>query len=209
MAVNTLKTIFWTFKNIKSIKNWKKRQFSPPSPEVIKHKIIINNNLENCLWIETGTYYGNTTKLLSGISKKTITIEADKYLHENTKKKLRYLKNIEFLYGNSENLLLTALESGLNYKNVCIYLDAHLCTDHIRQKNIFSHKNSETPILNELQLVEKYLQKFEKINILIDDIRLFDKNFQNYPNKKLIVDWCDKNQLSWSIEHDIMICRKL
>ena len=40
-------------------------------------------------------------------------------------------------------------------------------------------------------------------------MRLFDKNFQNYPNKKLIVEWCNKNQLSWSIEHDIMICKKL
>ena len=30
----------------------------------------------------------------------------------------------------------------------------------------------------ELTIIEKFLNKFEKIKILIDDIRLFDKNFQ-------------------------------
>ena len=47
------------------------------------------------------------------------------------------------------------------------------------------------------------------MNILIDDIRLFDSNFQNYPSKDLLVDWCKKNKLSWEIEHDIFICKKI
>tara|TARA_B100001115_G_C15767024_1_gene376131 strand:- start:411 stop:1007 length:597 start_codon:yes stop_codon:yes gene_type:complete len=195
-------------KNLRSIKNWKKRNFNSPSPEFIKHQIIRNNNLENSVWIETGTYYGETTKLLSRISNKTVTIEADEFLYKNTKDRMESYKNVEFLNGKSEDLLLSSIQSNLNFKNICIYLDAHLCSDHLRNKNTFGNENNATPIKLELEIIEKFLSNFEKVNILIDDIRLFDKNFQNYPNKSGLVEWCVKNKLSWEIEHDIFICKK-
>ena len=195
-------------KNLRSFKNWKKRNFNSPSPEFIKHQIIRNNNLENSVWIETGTYYGETTKLLSRISYKTVTIEADEFLYKNTKDRMESYKNVEFLNGKSEDLLLSSIQSNLNFKNICIYLDAHLCSDHLRNTNTFGNENNATPIKLELEIIEKFLSNFEKVNILIDDIRLFDKNFQNYPNKSGLVEWCVKNKLSWEIEHDIFICKK-
>ena len=209
MKNSTLKTIFWIFKNLRSFKNWKKRNFNSPSPEFIKHQILKNNNLENSVWIETGTYYGDTTKLLSRISNKTITIEADKFLHNNTRDKMKEFNNVEFLHGKSEDLLLNTIQSNLNFKNMCIYLDAHLCNDHLRNKSTFGNENSATPVKLELEIIEKFINKFDKINILIDDIRLFDKDFQNYPNKNYLVEWCVKNKFSWNIEHDIFICKKL
>ena len=195
-------------KNLRSFKNWKKRDFNSPSPEFIKRQILINSNLENSIWIETGTYYGETTKLLSRISYKTITIEADEFLHKNTKERMASYKNVEFLNGKSEDLLLTTIQSNLNFKNICIYLDAHLCSDHLRNKKTYGNENNATPVKLELEIIEKFLSKFEKINILIDDIRLFDKNFQNYPKKSYLVEWCVKNKLLWEIEHDIFICKK-
>ena len=56
--------------------------------------------------------------------------------------------------------------------------------------------------------MSEYLEKFEGINILIDDIRLFNNSFQNYPKKNYLVNWCKENNLSWEIEHDIFICKK-
>ena len=82
MNFRSLKYFIWTIKNRKSIKNWKTRNFSSPSPDSVKHQVLIGKNLSDSLWIETGTYYGETTKLLSKISKKTISIEADKNLFE-------------------------------------------------------------------------------------------------------------------------------
>ena len=195
-------------KNLRSFKNWKKRNFNSPSPEFIKHQIIRNNNLENSVWIETGTYYGETTKLLSRISYKTVTIEADEFLYKNTKDRMESYKNVEFLNGKSEDLLLSSIQSNLNFKNICIYLDAHLCSDHLRNTSTFGNEDNATPIKLELEIIEKFLSNFDKVNILIDDIRLFDKNFQNYPNKSGLVEWCVKNKLSWEIEHDIFICKK-
>tara|TARA_B100000614_G_C14479279_1_gene465999 strand:+ start:38 stop:667 length:630 start_codon:yes stop_codon:yes gene_type:complete len=209
MKFRSIKHFIWSFKNRKSLKNWRARNFSPPSPDVIKHQILMNNNLKDSLWIETGTYYGETTKLLSKISKKTISIEADKNLFENSNKILKNLKNVEILNGKSEDLLDKVISKNLNFKNVCIYLDAHLCQDHLENTKTFGNENTATPILNELEIVSKYVASFEKIVVLIDDIRLFQGKFQNYPDKNTLVNWCEENDFLWEIEQDIFICKKI
>ena len=209
MKFRSIKHFIWSFKNRKSLKNWRARNFSPPSPDVIKHQILMNNNLKDSLWIETGTYYGETTKLLSKISKKTISIEADKNLFETSNKILKNFKNVEILNGKSEDLLDKVISKNLNFKNVCIYLDAHLCQDHLKNTKTFGNENTATPILNELEIITKYLANFEKIVVLIDDIRLFQGKFQNYPNKNTLVNWCKENNFLWEIEQDIFICKKI
>ena len=209
MKFRSIKHFIWSFKNRKSLKNWRARNFSPPSPDVIKHQILMNNNLKDSLWIETGTYYGETTKLLSKISKKTISIEADKNLFETSSKTLKNFKNVEILNGKSEDLLDKVISKNLNFKNVCIYLDAHLCQDHLKNTKTFGNENTATPILNELEIVSKYVASFEKIVVLIDDIRLFQGKFQNYPNKNTLVNWCKENDFLWEIEQDIFICKKI
>ena len=209
MKFRSIKHFIWSFKNRKSLKNWRARNFSPPSPDIIKHQILMNNNLKDSLWIETGTYYGETTKLLSKISKKTISIEADKNLFETSNKILKKFKNVEILNGKSEDLLDKVISKNLNFKNVCIYLDAHLCQDHLKNTKTFGNENTATPILNELEIISKYVASFEKIVVLIDDIRLFKGKFQNYPDKNTLVNWCKENNFLWEIEQDIFICKKI
>ena len=80
---------------------------------------------------------------------------------------------------------------------------------HLQNIKTFGTEDTATPIRVELDYIEKTLNNFKKMNILIDDIRLFNSNFQNYPSKDLLVDWCKKNKLSWEIEHDIFICKKI
>ena len=209
MKFRSIKHFIWSFKNRKSLKNWRARNFSPPSPDVIKHQILMNNNLKDSLWIETGTYYGETTKLLSKISKKIISIEADKNLFETSNRILKKFKNVEILNGKSEDLLDKVISKNLNFKNVCIYLDAHLCQDHLKNTKTFGNENTATPILNELEIITKYLANFEKIVVLIDDIRLFQGKFQNYPDKNALVNWCKENNFLWEIDQDIFICKKI
>ena len=208
MSFNSLKNIFWLLKNRRSFKNWKKRNFQPPSPEFIKHRIIKNNNLENSLWIETGTYYGETTTILSEISSKTISIEADKQLYNLSRKKLANLSNVEIVLGNSKEILPNIINSNLKYDNICFYLDAHLCHDHLKDVKTFGNEDSATPIRMELSYIENSFKNFKKINILIDDIRFFRGKFQNYPNINYLTDWCEKNNLEWKIEQDIFIAKK-
>ena len=209
MKFRTITNILWLLKNHRQIKNWKKRNFSPPSPEFVKHQIIQNNNIEESAWIETGTYYGDTTKILSRISSKVISIEADQDLYELAKKTFSNLENIELMFGKSEDKLPEAFKKIKNYQNICIYLDAHLCNDHIKNKKTFGEEKDATPIKKELKFIEEQKDKFNKINILIDDIRLFNNKFQNYPKKDYLVNWCKDNNFDWEIEQDIFICKKI
>lgn len=195
---------FWKHINRRSLNNWYKRNFSSPSPEFVKHQVIKKYNLQKSLWIETGTYYGDTTKILSDISEKVISIELDKRLYDLAIKKFENLKKINVINGQSQNLLEDILKNE-SYKNLCLFLDAHTCLDHITNKLISKNETLETPIMIELNIIESYIKKFNNVNILIDDIRLFDGKNQNYPNINEIVDWARKNNSSWFIEHDIFI----
>ena len=92
-----LKKKFWKYLNRQSLNNWYKRDFSSPSPEFVKHQIIAKYSLQKTLWIETGTYYGDTTKILSNISEKVISIEADDRLFNLAIKKFENSDNIEII----------------------------------------------------------------------------------------------------------------
>ena len=195
---------FWKHINRRSLNNWYKRNFSSPSPEFVKHQVIKKYNLQKSLWIETGTYYGDTTKILSDIAEKVISIELDKRLYDLAVKKFENSKKINVINGESQNLLEDILKNE-SYKNLCLFLDAHTCLDHITNKLVSKNETLETPIIIELNIIENYIKKFNNVNILIDDIRLFDGKTKNYHHLNEIVDWARKNNSSWFIEHDIFI----
>jgi len=46
---------------------------------------------------------------------------------------------------------------------------------------------------------------YEKINIIIDDIRLFGSNFENYPSLDVLVEWSKMFKSKWQIQHDMFI----
>ena len=148
-----LKKKFWKYINRRSLNNWFKRNFSSPSPEFVKHEIIKKNNLDNSFWIETGTYYGDTTKLLSNISDEVISIEADKRLYDLAVKKFQNIKNIKIINDKSQSALEEILKNSENHKNLCLYLDAHLCMDHLTKTPTFKEENLETPIMVELNII--------------------------------------------------------
>tara|TARA_X000000950_G_scaffold288904_1_gene408237 strand:- start:997 stop:1632 length:636 start_codon:yes stop_codon:yes gene_type:complete len=205
MIIENSKNFFWKIYYKKSLNNWFKRNFDSPSPEFVKHKVLKRFNLENSTWIETGTYYGDTTKYLSKFAKKIFTIEADTRLFNIAKKRFDKSKTITVIYGESEKIVAKLfIEENLT-ENICFYLDAHLCQDHILNKKTYGKENDGTPILNELKTIENQLENFKNINIIIDDIRLFGTNFQNYPSLDSLVNWSKKIRSKWHIEHDMFI----
>ena len=206
---NSLFNLIFLFKYRHNFKNWKKRNFNPPSPDFIKHQIIKNHNLINSIWIETGTYYGETTNVLSKIANKVISIEADKRLFQLASNRFKNHDNVEIINERSENILNKILKDNIDIKNICLYLDAHLCSDHITGSNTYGKQDSGTPIMKEISIIENDIINREKYVILIDDIRLFDKKFQNYSSKNELVIWCKKNKFEWEIEHDIFIAKKI
>jgi hypothetical protein len=130
--------------------------FSIPKELVIKitEKLVFDN------FIETGTYEGNTSFWAANHFKKVYTIEIDPLISKRTSSKPDCPSNIEFLIGNSKDVLVDVCKSlkGRNF----FWLDGHWCFGA-------GGKEEECPLLFELEAIKN----IQNSVIFIDDARCF------------------------------------
>ena len=112
--------------------------------------------------IETGTYKGETTKVLATFADSVTTIEADFGYYQRAKQSLQRFKNVIVLHGDSGVLIESALPS--NQINCVLWLDAHYSGGNTA--GVLNH----CPIMSELHLILSSRKPSNTI-ILIDDSR--------------------------------------
>ena len=198
----------FSFNHLRFIKNhsktfyqWSKRQFSEPSPEVIKRQVLFNHSIRHAIWVETGTYLGDTTQFLSKEASFVYSIEPDPNLFRRAEGRFRHVKNIKIINGLSEEVLprlLSEIRGEVNF-----WLDGH-------DSGGLTHKGpQETPIVDELRCISAHRNNFSKFVIFIDDARLFTPLHNDftgaYPTLDYLVDWSRENRLSWNLTQDIFI----
>jgi hypothetical protein len=185
-----------------SFVSWGKTGYAPPSPHFIKQTVLLRNAFPNSIWVETGTFLGQTTKELSKHGSFVYSIEPESTLFKNAAAYFTSYPNVEILKGLSEEILpslLTKLSGDINF-----WLDGHYSAG-------ITHKGlQDTPILDELKHISKNLNHFGKVCVMIDDIRCFNPEVDkhsSYPSLNVLVDWANQNSLIWHIEHDIFIAK--
>jgi hypothetical protein len=184
------------------LRSWKKNAFDVPAPTLVK-RAFLRKFGKTDVWIETGTYYGDTTKFLAKNSNFVYSIEPDKYLAELAELRFAKNTNIKIIQGTSENefeKILSRLEG-----EVSIWLDGHYSAGATFKGE------QDTPIRQELHVIKKLLDKFSIINVFIDDFRCFDPEnpeYKEYPSKQFLVDWAEKCNLKWTVQHDIFYAFK-
>jgi hypothetical protein len=187
---------------IGSFQNWASRNFAPPSPHFVKQAVLIRNAFTNATWIETGTFLGETTELLSRHGSFVYSIEPEPTLYTNASERFKSHTNVKILNGISEVVFPTLLPkiSG----DVNFWLDGHY------SEGITFKGPQDTPILDELMHISQNLSNFNQISVMIDDARCFNPNssaYSSYPPLRSLVDWAEGNDLDWHIEHDIFIAK--
>lgn len=117
------------------------------------------------IFVETGTYLGETTNVAKDIFQQVHTIEIKKELFENARAKFSQHLNVLCYLGDS-SILLENICKTLN-KPTCFWLDGHWSAGDTGKglKNV--------PLYEELELIMKHCS--QKCVILIDDCRLFEK----------------------------------
>lgn len=122
----------------------------------IKDAIKINH------FVETGTFKGETSLWASRYFEKVDTIEFSEEIHCQTKKKFETVENINFILGDSRQVLKTIVNKAS--EPILFWLDAHWCSGD-------SYGNEDQcPLLEELKIINSSpIDHF----ILIDDARLF------------------------------------
>jgi len=186
---------------------WIKMDFSQPSPYGIKLATLKRYGATNEAWVETGTFRGETTRNLASIAKYVISIEPSEYHYLEAELELRDYGNVEILHGTSEEKLEVAIQKvkSKGYRSLSLWLDGHY-SDGTTYKG-----EKDSPIINELQVVEHALTNFENLSVLVDDVRCFDPEnpvFSDYPTINYLVDWATRLNLKWTIEFDIFIAQK-
>src|ERR1700730_6629757 len=69
--------------------DWADRGFAAPSPHFVKQKVLLRNGLRDATWVETGTFMGDTTGVLSQVAKMVYSIEPEPTLFSKAEQKFR------------------------------------------------------------------------------------------------------------------------
>lgn len=204
----TLKSFFRNYplcrpiSRINQYRDWSVRGFGPPSPQFIKHACLLRNGIPKAPWVETGTYLGHTTELLARNSTQVYSIEPEPTLFLNAKKHFSAFSNVEVINGLSEEIfpiLLPRISGDVNF-----WLDGHF------SGGITFKGKKDTPVIDELNSINENLDHFNRVCVLIDDIRYCDPqspDHSDYPTIDFLVDWARRSKLIWHIEHDIFIAK--
>jgi hypothetical protein len=167
-----------------------------------KQKVLLRNGLRDATWVETGTYMGDTTSILSKVAKMVYSIEPEPTLFSEAEQRFSHTSNVRIIKGLSEEVFPKLLPTISG--NVCFWLDGHYSA------GITFKGPQETPILDELTAIGRHISQMDKIVVLVDDVRCFDPRnpeFSAYPPVDVLVDWARKHNLTWHIEHDIFVAK--
>ena len=178
---------------------YKKGRCSSPSPHFVKQSVLLRHAIDNATWVETGTYKGSTTQILSERFPMVHTIEPSRKCLQIARQNLKAFQNIIFYNGTSEECLESICKSLTG--DICFWLDGHYSA------GITFKGDKYTPIVYELETISKYKSKLNNLVILIDDIRCSHLDMENYPSLDFYVDWAKSNDMLWTIEQDIFIIK--
>lgn len=148
--------------------------FGIPRKEAIFLKLTMGLDV----FVETGTYYGQTAKEMSSEFRKVYTIEKSEIMFKKASQNLKDISNITIINGDSREYLKDIIESN---DNILFFLDAHWSGGDTYGKK------DECPIIEELKIIFNYPKNYV---ILIDDARLFlappprPHNYKNWPSIK-------------------------
>ena len=193
-------SIYYDLHRLRKLFIWlKKERCTSPSPHFVKQSVLLRHAVDNATWIETGTYLGSTTAILSERFPIVHTIEPSNECLQIARQNLKAFKNIIFHNRTSEECLESICKSLTG--DICFWLDGHYSA------GITFQGDKETPIIYELETISKYISQFNNVVILIDDIRCSHIDKENYPSIDFYVDWAKSNNMLWNIEQDIFIIK--
>lgn len=134
--------------------------------------LAVKNNIK--VFVETGTYVGDTTHALSSYFDKIYTFEISAELVALAKKRFQDKKHIEIIQGDSGAELEHILPK-INEKTI-FWLDGHYSEGFLHSQR----HNLDTPIIKEIETIFKSNIKDLENIILIDDAFEFDGT-RGYP----------------------------
>jgi hypothetical protein len=176
--------------------------WSAPLPPLLKRAFLrgIARSEQVRVFVETGTYLGDTTWWFRNDFERLYTVEVDPFLHNQAKARFVGMRHIQALLGDSSNVLVEVLpkiESKAMY-----WLDGHYSA------GITGTGKSHCPIMDELSAI--YGHARAPFVIVIDDARCFGDD-PAYPTVAAVRDRIGSlshGRDAVTIENDMILVRQ-
>lgn len=151
---------------------WLRSGFSGVAPQPLKMKVVAYYLKAHSInvFIETGTYHGDTLNYIARSGVKCISIELSQEYYQAACKRFETYNNVSLVHGDSGQRLPELLKDIT--QPVCFWLDGHY------SYGMTAGAETHTPISTELKAILSHPVKQHVI--LIDDARCFDGT-NNYP----------------------------
>ena len=115
------------------------------------------------VFVETGTFNGDTTALVASLFPEVLTVELSTEQYKIASHRLRDYPNVRSIHGSSP-VVLKELRCELNERSTLYWLDAHWCG------GVTAGSSYECPLIDELSAIDTLN---DKSVVLIDDARFF------------------------------------
>lgn len=156
-----------------------KKEVTPP-PYELKRAILNSYKDKYALkvFIETGTFFGDTVEYFKNSFKKVYSIELAEDLAKKAQQRFRNDPQVEIIQGDSGSILTTILK-GID-EPVLFWLDGHYSSEFFAGDEFIktARTDKDTPVVEELDTI---LGSPIQHVILIDDARGFD-GIGDYPS---------------------------
>ncbi len=171
------------------------------APALKRYNFILEEAKKNDIkiFVETGTYLGDTTNAVSDYFNKIYTFEISEELVKMARNRFANKNNIEIIQGDSGVELKNILPK-INQRT-CFWLDGHYSDGFLHAER----NNLDTPIINEIEII--FTSNIKDLNniILIDDAFEFDGT-RGYPTidelRNIVSKYTDKYDVF--VKYDIV-----
>jgi hypothetical protein len=135
-------------------------------PSLTLNEIVSYCKFKPSVFIETGTYLGDTINSVHSFFDKVYSIELSSLYANRAKRRFEKMSNISILEGDSINVLQQL--SNISDKPIFFWLDGHWSGGDTARGSL------DCPLLEEIKIINnKYNQS---CIVAIDDVRLFNTN---------------------------------
>lgn len=193
--VSSLQDYFRMKRHMEEKRLWETSGQNGPPPLIVKQEtlrdICKNNNIK--VFVETGTYYGDTTEAMKHFVDRVFTIELSQLLFERAQRRFRNDKKIKLYFGDSGEVLKDVMQK-IN-QPALFWLDGHY------SGGLTAKGEKITPIFKELSHI---LQSSETSHIIvIDDARCFGKS-PGYPTIEELKEFifARRSHLTFTVQDD-------
>jgi len=90
---------------------WPLFGYRQPPPARAKRAVLARYGSHADTWVETGTYFGHTSRWLASIAREVVTIEPEVRLANRATRRLSHIGNVKVVQGYSELVLPQVMPS--------------------------------------------------------------------------------------------------